>query len=102
MSGVTGVWVEVLGYLAATLTTAAFVPQVRHTLRTRDVSGISTGMYAVFTTGIALWLLYGLAVRAWPIVLANAITLGLAATILALKLAVERERKRRLAPPFKD
>jgi MtN3 and saliva related transmembrane protein len=102
MSGVTGVWVEVLGYAAATLTTAAFVPQVRHTLRTRDVSGISTGMYAVFTTGIALWLLYGLAVRAWPIVLANAITLGLAATILVLKLTVERERKRRLAPPSKS
>jgi MtN3 and saliva related transmembrane protein len=101
MSGVTGVWVEVLGYAAATLTTAAFVPQVRHTLRTRDVSGISTGMYAVFTTGIALWLLYGLAVRAWPIVVANAVTLGLAATILVLKLTVERERRRRLPPPSK-
>jgi MtN3 and saliva related transmembrane protein len=87
-------WIEVLGYVAATCTTAAFVPQVVHTLRTRDVSGISAGMYTVFTTGIALWLAYGLAVRAWPIVVANVVTFGLALTILVLKLKVERERRR--------
>jgi MtN3 and saliva related transmembrane protein len=92
-------WIDVLGYAAAALTTAAFVPQVWHTLRTRDVSGISTGMYAVFTTGIALWLGYGLAVQAWPIVIANAITFVLALAILVLKQVIERGRQRSQSPP---
>ena len=66
---------ELIGYLAAALTTCSFVPQALHTFRTRDVAGISLGMYSVFTAGVALWLLYGLALSAWPIVAANAVTL---------------------------
>lgn len=81
---------DTLGYLAATLTTASFVPQAWLTLRTRDVSGISLAMYAAFTLGVALWLAYGLTVGAWPIVIANALTFALAATILVLKIVVER------------
>lgn len=77
---------ELIGYLAAALTTCSFVPQALHTFRTRDVSGISLGMYSVFTAGIALWLVYGLALSAWPIVAANAITLVLASAILGMKL----------------
>ena len=77
---------EWLGYVAATLTTLAFVPQALKTIRSRDTGGISLGMYSVFTVGIALWLVYGLALRAWPIVGANAITLALAGAILAMKL----------------
>ena len=77
---------DLLGYTAATLTTLAFVPQVRHTLRTRDVSGISLGMYSAFTLGIALWLVYGVVIGSWPLVAANLITLVLAACILALKI----------------
>jgi MtN3 and saliva related transmembrane protein len=77
---------ELIGYLAATLTTCSFVPQALHTFRTRDVSGISLGMYSVFTAGVALWLVYGLALAAWPIVVANAITLALAGTILGMKV----------------
>ena len=73
------------GYVAATLTTAAFVPQAWLTFRSRDVSGISLGMYSLFTLGIVLWLGYGLMLRAWPIVIANSITLILAATILTMK-----------------
>jgi MtN3 and saliva related transmembrane protein len=68
------------------LTTGSFLPQAWLTFRTRDVSGISLGMYSVFTLGIALWLIYGLASGAWPIVLANAVTLALAASILWMKL----------------
>ena len=79
-------WIDWIGYLAASLTTLSFVPQAQHTFRTRDVRGISLGMYSVFTLGVALWLAYGLALRAWPIVGANAITLCLAAAILAMKL----------------
>ncbi len=77
---------DAIGYVAAFLTTASFVPQAWLTLRTRDVSGISLGMYSVFTTGVALWLLYGWLTDAWPVVLANAITLALAAFILVMKL----------------
>ncbi len=77
---------ELIGYMAATLTTVSFVPQVLHSFKTKDVSGISLGMYSIFTLGIALWLAYGLLISAWPIVIANVITLALASLILALKL----------------
>ncbi len=79
-----------LGYMAALLTTGSFVPQAWLTLRTRDVSGISLGMYSAFTAGVALWLAYGLALGEWPIVIANMVTLCLAATILITKIVVER------------
>jgi len=79
-------WTDWIGYLAATLTTCSFVPQALHTFRTRDVRGISLGMYAAFTVGIALWLVYGLLLQAWPLVVANAVTLALAGTILAMKI----------------
>ena len=77
---------EIVGYLAAFLTTCSFVPQAWLTFRTRNVSGISLGMYSVFAAGVALWLVYGLLLGAWPIVVANAITLALALAILAMKL----------------
>jgi MtN3 and saliva related transmembrane protein len=83
-----------LGYAAATLTTASFVPQAALTLRTRDVSGISLAMYGAFTLGVALWLLYGMRLGQMPIVIANAVTLALASTILATKIAVEWRRRR--------
>jgi len=75
-----------IGYAAAFLTTTSFVPQALHTFRTKDVRGISLGMYSAFTVGICLWLVYGLLLGAWPIVIANAVTLSLAAAILAMKL----------------
>lgn len=77
---------EIVGFAAASLTTVSFVPQVWHTFRTKDVSGISLGMYSCFTLGVLLWLVYGLLVEAWPVVVANAITLALAAAILVMKL----------------
>ena len=77
---------ELIGYCAAFLTTLSFVPQAWLTFRTRDVRGISLGMYSVFTFGVALWLLYGVLMGAWPIVLANAVTLALASVILGMKL----------------
>ena len=77
---------DIIGYIAATLTTVSFVPQAWHTFRTKDVSGISLGMYSAFTVGIALWLAYGLMLSSWPIVIANTITLVLASLILVMKL----------------
>ena len=75
-----------------TAPTAAFAPQALHTLKTRDVSGISLAMYLSFTVGVALWLVYGLLRGDWPIIIGNTITLGLALVILALKLRYGRHR----------
>lgn len=79
-----------IGGAAAVLTTAAFVPQAWLTFRTRDVSGISLAMYASFTTGIALWLVYGLLIGAWPVIVANVVTLVLSLAILVMKLRAAR------------
>lgn len=78
-----------LGYLAASLTTLSFVPQAVLTLRTREVHGISAIMYGIFTVGVALWLAYGWRLGEWPIIVANAVTLVLAATILITKLVID-------------
>lgn len=85
---------QLLGYVAATLTTLSFVPQALHTFRSGEVAGISVGMYGLFTLGVALWLLYGLALGEWPIVIANAITLALAAGILGMTLRARRRQRR--------
>jgi MtN3 and saliva related transmembrane protein len=77
---------EWAGYLAATMTTLAFVPQAVKTIRTRDTRSISLGMYVVFTIGIAFWLIYGIALGSMPMILANVVTFALSATILGLKL----------------
>jgi len=77
---------EIVGLVAAALTTLAFVPQALKSWRTRDLSGVSLVMYGVFTSGVALWLLYGLLIESWPVILANAVTLPLAGLVLVLKL----------------
>ena len=81
--------VELLGAVAAVLTSCSFIPQAWRTWKTRETRGISLPMYSMFTLGVFLWLLYGLLIRAWPVVAANAVTFVLAAFILALKV---RER----------
>ena len=78
-----GEWV---GYVAAALTTVAFVPQALKTLRSRDTRSISLGMYVVFTVGRCFWLAYGIVLGSWPMLLSNVVTLALALVILALKL----------------
>ena len=83
-------WADWTGYAAASLTTLSFLPQAWLTLRTRNVQGISTAMYSVFTLGTALWLAWGVQIGAWPVVVANAITLALAATILGMKIVLSR------------
>lgn len=75
-----------LGFAAAALTSASFIPQAVMTIRTRDTRGISRGMYIIFTVGVALWLAYGIALNSWPMIFANVSTLILAGTILVLKL----------------
>ncbi|HUQ10426.1 MAG TPA: SemiSWEET transporter [Steroidobacteraceae bacterium] len=77
---------ELIGYAAAFLTSVSFIPQAIMTIRSKNTSGISRGMYAMFTLGVALWLAYGIYLMSWPMIAANTVTLILAATILGLKL----------------
>lgn len=84
---------QLVGYVAAVLTTSSFVPQAVMTLRTRNVSGISGLMYSAFTLGVAMWLVYGWLLRDWAIFVANAVALVLAATILSIKI-IETRRQR--------
>ena len=83
---------DIVGTVAACLTTVSFVPQAWLSFKTRDVSGVSLGMYSVFTVGVAMWLVYGLLLTAWPIVIANTITLGLALALLGMKVRYGGEK----------
>ena len=77
---------DLIGYMAAIFTTSSFAPQAWQAYRSKNTSGVSLGMYCAFVLGSVLWLAYGLMLWAWPVILANGITLGLALFILALKL----------------
>jgi MtN3 and saliva related transmembrane protein len=72
--------------IAATLTTAAFVPQALHIIRHKETRALSLFMYISFATGVAFWLLFGVMIGNLPIIISNAITLGLALAIIAMKL----------------
>jgi MtN3 and saliva related transmembrane protein len=76
---------DIIGLLAGTLTTAAFVPQVVQAWRSHSTRDISATMFAVFSVGVMLWLWYGVALGSWPIILANTVTLALSLAILYLK-----------------
>lgn len=78
--------ITILGLIAATLTTVSFLPQAIKTWQTKRTKDISLPMYATFTIGVFLWLVYGLFVNSLPIIFANAITLVLASCILFLKI----------------
>jgi len=89
---------NLIGTLAGILTTIAFIPQVIKTWRSRSARDISLFMFLLFSTGVSLWLVYGLILNAMPIVIANGITLALSLSILVLKLKdMYRARQRRLA-----
>ena len=75
-----------VGYLAAILTTVAFVPQAWLTWKTKRADGVSLGMYSTFVCGVALWLVYGILIEAWPVIAANFVTLLLALFILVMKI----------------
>jgi MtN3 and saliva related transmembrane protein len=82
----TGSLTDTIGYLAACFTTSAFIPQAWMTWKNKHAQGVSLGMYLILVGGIVLWLGYGVLLHAWPIIIANAITLLLAVFILVMKL----------------
>jgi MtN3 and saliva related transmembrane protein len=78
--------VDVLGFAAGSLTTVSFLPQVVKIWRTKSADDLSLGMLALFGSGVLLWLVYGIATFAVPVIVANAVTLALSITVIGLKL----------------
>ena len=78
--------VTIIGLLAAFGTTVSFLPQAIKTIQTKDTSGISLSMYALFTAGTLLWLIYGLLSGSLPVTIANGITFLFAGIILIYKI----------------
>lgn len=78
--------IDLIGSVAATLTTVSFIPQVWRVWTTRHTRDISLSMYIAFTGGVALWLVYGMMIASWPIIIANSITVCLAGAVLVMKL----------------
>jgi len=85
--------VDIIGYIAALLTTISFLPQAIHTYKTKSVEDISLGMYSTFTFGVLLWLIYGIIIKNIPIILANTVTGSLSILILYLKIKHTRNKK---------
>ena len=81
-----------LGYVGAALTTIAFIPQITLAWRSDDLSGISLPMYIVFVTGVTFWLAFGIFADIMPTIVANAVTLLLAGSVLVLKVSDLRRR----------
>ncbi|MBK8839541.1 MAG: SemiSWEET transporter [Hyphomonadaceae bacterium] len=77
---------EIVGSLAAFLTTASFLPQAIKVLRTRETGAISLVMYSMFTAGVTFWGIYGVMTMQWSIIIANAVTVVLASIILSMKV----------------
>ena len=97
--------IDFIGYVAATLTTLSFVPQAMKTLGTGDTRGISLTMYSLFTSGIALWLIYGVLNHNGPLIISNAVTVVLAGLILQRKwsdLSESRHKALRIHEPDRD
>lgn len=77
---------NIVGTIAAILTTVSFVPQAFKTLKTKHTHDISLAMYVLFTLGVSMWLIYGIQIKSLPIIIANAFTLCLIIPILIMKL----------------
>ncbi len=78
--------IEIIGLIAAFFTTAAFVPQVIKTWKTKSVENLSLSMYLTMLTGVVLWLVYGINIQSLSIILANIVTIILVCVIIFLKL----------------
>lgn len=79
--------ISLLGLLAGSFTTIAFLPQVLKTWKSRSAKDLSLGMFSIFTIGVGLWLTYGLLINDLPVILANVVTLILASILLYFKLS---------------
>jgi len=78
--------ITIIGLVAGFLTTVSFVPQVLHVWKTRSTHDLSLVMFLLFIAGVIFWLIYGILTHAWPVILANGVTLVLGLIILGFKL----------------
>ena len=85
--------IGIIGLIAGACTTLSFVPQVVKILKTRHVRDISLLMYIILTTGVSLWLVYGILIEEAPIILANGVTLALCTAVIVMKLRYGRGGK---------
>lgn len=90
--------IEMLGFVAAFCTTAAFVPQLVRVLRLRSARDVSLPTFVMFSVGVFLWLLYGFYIGSKPVIASNGVTLLLSVSILILKLRYERDAKEEMEP----
>lgn len=90
--------INLIGYVAATMTTVSFVPQLLRVIKLRSARDVSLGMFLIFTTGTAFWLLYGVLSGSFPVALANSVTFVLSLAILLLKLRFDRRATAALQP----
>jgi MtN3 and saliva related transmembrane protein len=84
--------VNLIGFIAAGCTTVSFIPQLIRVYRLKSAHEISLIMFLVFSFGVFLWLLYGIFIRSFPVIVANGFTLALSLAILVLKIRYDRRR----------
>jgi MtN3 and saliva related transmembrane protein len=79
-------WIEAVGFIAAIFTTAAGLPQLIKIIKTKHTKDISLGLIITFCIGLFLWLIYGILITSWPLIIEDAVTLSIWALILYYKL----------------
>ena len=84
---------DILGYCAATITTIAFLPQIIKTFQTKSAKDVSMGMFVLFTTGVFLWIIYGIFTKTYPVLIANAVIFCLALAQIILKIKYDKNTK---------
>lgn len=84
------IMIDVLGYISATLTTIAFLPQIIKTVQTKSAKDVSMGMFVLFTIGVFLWIIYGILTRTYPVLIANAVIFCLALSQIILKIKYDK------------
>ena len=85
--------IDFLGYIAATITTIAFLPQIIKTIKSKSAKDVSMGMFVLFTTGVFLWIVYGVLTKTYPVLIANAVIFCLALAQIILKIKYDRTVK---------
>ncbi len=82
--------IDILGYLSATFTTIAFLPQIIKTIKTKSAKDVSMGMFVFFTTGVFLWIIYGALTNTMPLIIANSVIFCLSLIQIILKIKYDK------------
>ena len=85
--------IDILGYVSATFTTIAFLPQIIKTIRIKSAKDVSMGMFVFFTTGVFLWIIYGVLTNTMPVLIANSVIFCLSLIQIILKIKYDKIKK---------